>query len=111
MAAAGALVVATWAPDAGAGAKRGDRVPRAAKAVRVAMKGFSFRPRKVTVRRGAKVVFTNRDSARHNAVRRGSFKTPILRRGRSAAVRFKRRGVYGYICTLHPFMRGKVVVR
>ena len=75
------------------------------------MKGFSFRPRKVTVRRGAKVTFTNRDSARHNAVRRGSFNTGILRRGRSAAVRFKRRGVYGYICTLHPFMRGKVVVR
>jgi len=80
-------------------------------AARVAIRNFTYRPRALRVRRGTRVVFANRDSARHTATRRGSFDTGIIRSGRSAAVRFRRRGVYRYLCTLHPFMRGKVVVR
>jgi plastocyanin len=78
---------------------------------KVKIRGFSFRPRKITVARGATVVFANRDRAAHDATRRGSFSTGRLRSGRSAAVRFSRRGAYRYLCTIHPFMRGKVVVR
>lgn len=85
--------------------------PRRAATARVAIKDFSYRPRTLRIRRGTRVVFVNRDRAPHTATKRGSFDTGRLRKGGKATVRFKRRGSYAYICTIHPFMRGKIVVR
>lgn len=87
------------------------RKHRRATVKRVSIKGFTFRPRALKVRRGTKVVFANRDSVAHTATRRGSFDTGNIRPRRAAAVRFRRRGTYRYICTIHPSMRGKIVVR
>jgi len=56
-------------------------------------------------------VFANRDRVAHTATRRGSFNTGRIRPGHAVAVRFSRRGVYAFHCTIHPFMRGKIVVR
>lgn len=96
---------------AAAGADRGKAPSRRASTARVAIKDFAYRPPTLRIRRGTRVVFVNRDSAPHTATRRGSFDTGRLRKGDKAAVRFKRSGVYRYICTIHPFMRGKIVVR
>lgn len=85
----------------------------ASKAQRVSIKGFAFKPKTLRIRRGARVTFKNFDGARHNAVARGQrrFSTGTLRRGDSKTIRFKRRGTYSYLCTFHPFMRGKIVVK
>jgi plastocyanin len=77
----------------------------------VGIRGFAYRPGALTVGRGTKVVFANHDSVAHTATRGGSFSTGRIRPGRSVAVRFTQRGVYRYHCTIHPTMRGKVVVR
>jgi plastocyanin len=94
-----------------AAADRRHRLPRRAKTVRVEIDDFAYRPPTLRIRRGTRVVFANRDRVPHTATRRGRFDTGRIRPRRSAAVRFKRRGVYRYICTIHPFMRGKIVVR
>jgi len=108
LALAGALLAVSIVPAA---ANRSDRLPKRAKTVRVAIKDFKYRPPTLRIRRGTRVVFANRDRAAHTATRRGRFDTGTIRSGRAAAVRFKRRGVYRYICTIHPFMHGKIVVR
>lgn len=106
LAALALLALTAVAP--GVGAKRQHR---AAKAVRVQIQGFAYKPKAVRVRRGTKVVFVNRDRAPHTATGRGSFDTGVLRKGGARAVSFKRRGAYRYICTIHPSMRGRIVVR
>jgi len=113
-----ALAVPASGDDAGPAAKSawGTATPAgegagASATARVRIRGFAYKPPRLVVRRGTRVVFANRDSARHTATRRGSFDTRIIRGGRSKAIRFKRRGNFRYLCTLHPFMRGRVVVR
>jgi plastocyanin len=84
----------------------------------VEMEDFAFHPARLVVRPGALVVWKNRDSARHNA--------RALKRTRGRAVFATRtggdrarltaraprvRGIYRYICTIHPNMRGTLVVR
>jgi plastocyanin len=105
---AAALLAISIAPAA---ANRHQRLPRRAKTVRVEIDDFAYRPPTLRIRRGTKVLFANRDRVTHTATRRGSFDTGRLRPGRSAAVRFRRRGVYRYVCTIHSFMHGKIVVR
>ncbi|HET6570927.1 MAG TPA: cupredoxin domain-containing protein [Solirubrobacterales bacterium] len=87
------------------------RAHRRAEKVRVEIEDFAFHPHALRVRRGAKVVFANRDRLAHTATRRGSFNTGRIQPGHSMAVRFARRGVYAFHCTIHPFMHGKIVVR
>lgn len=101
-----ALAMASAPPASG-----GDAAARRGEGARVRIAGFAFRPASLSVRRGARVVFVNRDPVAHNATLRGSFRSGRIRPGRSAAVRFGRRGTYRYICTIHPEMHGKIVVR
>jgi len=110
LALAAALLAASLAPAAGGGSP-GAAATASGAGARVKIDDFAYHPRTLRIRRGTKVVFVNRDSAPHTATKRGSFDTGRIRRGGKAAVRFKRRGVYKYICTIHPFMHGKIVVR
>lgn len=82
----------------------------ASKTVTVNIRNFAFRPGNLTVARGTKVVFANRDSVRHTATKRGSFSTGRIKGGSSASVRFASSGTYRYHCLIHPEMRGKIVV-
>lgn len=68
-----------------------------------------FNPSRVTVSRGTKVTWVVRQGV-HNVKGRG-FASAILTTGRAYSKKFKRRGTFGYVCTLHPGMAGKVVVR
>ena len=64
---------------------------------------------------GTSIVWDNRDTATHTATAADdakSFDTEILQPGRkSRPIAFDRRGEFAYICALHPFMKGTVVVR
>lgn len=77
----------------------------------VNIEDFSFRPATLTIGAGTKVAFTNSDGVMHTATRAGSFDTRSIKPGRSAIVRFTHKGTFRYHCTIHPTMRGKVVVK
>jgi plastocyanin len=109
IAAFGAVAAIALGPVAAA--DDGPAASASAARAKVKIKGFKYRPAALRVRRGTRVVFVNRDRAPHTATRRGSFSTGTLRRGQRAAVRFRKRGTYRYLCTIHPYMRGKIVVR
>lgn len=78
--------------------------------VTVDIVNFAYRPANLTIGRGSKVVFANTSGTAHTATRRGSFSTGRIKAGRSASVTFNQRGTVRYHCTIHPFMKGKVVV-
>ncbi|MDX6588936.1 MAG: hypothetical protein QOI84_210 [Solirubrobacterales bacterium] len=70
---------------------------------------FAFHPPTLTVTRGTRVAFVNSSKITHTATRRGFFNHRI-KPGTTAFVRFGQTGIFAYHCTIHPFMRGKIVV-
>lgn len=77
----------------------------------VSIKGSAFRPATLTVNRGTRVAFANGDNVSHTATKGGAFDTKQIAPGKSAVVRFNQKGTFAYHCKIHPFMKGKVVVK
>jgi plastocyanin len=97
-------------PSGGAAAASMPTAQKAASAT-VTMGDFFFAPGSVTVAVGDTVTWSNTGQAPHNATANdGSFKTPDLNNGESASHQFTAAGTFGYICTIHPNMKGTVRV-
>ena len=81
--------------------------------------GKFFVPETLTVSKGTTVTWTNGDSTLHTvtsgspeAGNSGSeFDSSYLAAGKTFQHPFNTAGTFDYYCTLHPFMKGKVVVR
>jgi len=101
---AGAGIAVALAP----GASRAHDGPHR---VEVGISAFAFTPRRVTIRAGDTVVWTNRDLAPHTATAdEAGWETDRLDRGQSAAISFETPGRHAYFCSFHPMMTGEVVV-
>lgn len=77
----------------------------------VSISGFAFKPATLNVAKGTTVRFANNDRTAHTATRNRGFDTGRIGRGKAASVRFNRAGTFRYHCTIHPEMRGKIVVQ
>jgi plastocyanin len=71
---------------------------------------FAFSPAVITVRAGATVTWANRDEDAHTVAITGAAVSKPLQNGDTYAHTFAQPGRYAYICTIHPSMRGMVVV-
>jgi plastocyanin len=90
---------------------KGDATATASKSVTVNMEHFKFVPKTIHVAKGTRVVFFNNSPhAKHTATKKGSFDTGTIKPGLSAAVKFTAPGTYAYRCTIHPEMRGTIIV-
>jgi plastocyanin len=77
----------------------------------VSIDNFAFVPVTVTVPVGATVTWTNTDGEPHTVVADdGSFHSPGMDTGGTFSYTFATAGSYDYICSIHPFMHGTVVV-
>jgi plastocyanin len=76
----------------------------------VTMYANEFLPHTVTINAGDRVTWVNDDDVAHDAVGNG-WSTSILQQYDQDSVRFNRAGTYRYICSIHPTLRGTVVVR
>ena len=95
-----------------ASAPRAAPKARAASSQAVPIQGFAFKPATVTVNVGDTVTWTNEDTAPHTATASdGSFDTGSLKKGASGSHTFSKAGSFAYICTIHPNMKGTVVVQ
>lgn len=83
------------------------RVGRAAK---VTIANFEFRPGTLRVGRGSQVTFANTSGVTHTATRSRGFDSGPIKPGKSFSIRFAKKGTFAYHCTIHPTMRGKVIV-
>lgn len=79
-------------------------------AATVGISHFKFQPATLRIRKGTKVVFSNSSPVPHTATRRGVFDTGRIAPGHRVALRFTRLGTFAYICKIHPFMHGTIVV-
>ncbi len=71
-----------------------------------------YGPNTVTVAVGGKVTWKNVDTAAHSATAMdSSFDTSLVNAGASASNTFNTAGTYQYMCIVHPWMKGTVIVK
>lgn len=88
--------------------------PAAARTRSIVIRDIDFSIRTLRIHRGDTVRWLFRDApAPHNVTSRGRprFRSSASRQHGSFSVRFRRRGTYRYVCTIHPNMAGRVIVR
>jgi len=81
-------------------------------------KGLSFQPATITVVIGVNntVVWTNMDTAAHTVVNASApvafgSATSLIAAGQTWSFTFTGPGTYSYFCSLHPYMKGTVIVK
>lgn len=72
--------------------------------------GNDFRPRTLTVSRGTRVRWVNRDNVSHTTTSNSGIWAATLSPGERFARRFRRAGEFNYRCTFHTGMIGRIVV-
>jgi amicyanin len=78
--------------------------------VRIA--NFTFQQPTIVVKPGSTVTWVNDDDIPHTVTADDkSFKSKVLDSGERFSFTFAHAGEFGYFCSLHPHMTGKVVVR
>jgi plastocyanin len=80
----------------------------------VVLEDVAFKPARLRIARGSRVTFQWRDFATpHTVTSRGRprFRGTGERTRGKHVVRFTRSGTYRYVCTVHPGMAGRIVVR
>lgn len=83
-----------------------------AKVQTVAIKGFAFVPRVVTVAPGTTVTWTNADEDPHTVTANDkSFHSAAMDTDDKFSFTFIKPGEFAYFCSLHPHMTGKIVVK
>jgi len=79
----------------------------------VLIQNFSYKPAHITIKRGTKVTWINKDMTKHTATaNNGAFDSGVLRPGQSYSHTFKTAGrTNNYHCEIHPFIKGSVTVK
>ena len=87
-------------------------VKAAASTATVQIDNFTFTPATLTVAAGTTVTWKNEDDSPHRiGDKDGTFKSAALDTDDTFSHTFATPGVYPYICTIHPYMAGKIVVK
>ena len=77
----------------------------------VSIANFAFVPAQIRISAGQTVTWTNDDGAPHGlAYQDGAKGTDVLLPGASFQRRYDKPGTYDYVCAVHPYMVGKVIV-
>jgi amicyanin len=99
----------TDAPTTDPSLPAGSGAPQGANAVSI--DNFAFVRPSLTVPVGATVTWTNHDGEPHTVVANdGSFHAPAMDTNATFSFTFPTAGTFDYICSVHPFMHGTVVV-
>ena len=79
----------------------------------VLIQNFRFKPAKITIERGTRVRWINKDSTAHTATANNgrSFDSGSLGQGERFSHTFRSAGKRFYHCEIHPDMRGRVIVK
>ena len=79
----------------------------------VLIENFQFVPESLTIKAGEAVHWTNKDNSQHKIILDdGSFESvPLSNNGISSAnTIFKQEGTFNYHCSIHPSMKGTIIV-
>ncbi|HEX4523318.1 MAG TPA: plastocyanin/azurin family copper-binding protein [Casimicrobiaceae bacterium] len=85
---------------------------KTAGASKVSIANFAFAPGELTIAAGDTVTWSNDDGAPHGlAYKDGAPGANLILPGATFARTFERPGSYDYLCSVHPYMSGKIIVR
>ncbi|MEQ1786092.1 MAG: cupredoxin family copper-binding protein [Acidimicrobiales bacterium] len=109
---AGALVVGGVI---GLAQQRDEPAPAPPGSTEVAISGFLFGPKELSVRPGDTVTWTNQDNTMHtitgkDAAAKASLDSENLRNADTYEVTFTDAGAFQYFCVFHPNMQGTITV-
>jgi plastocyanin len=79
----------------------------------VKISSFNFSPATIKIKKGTKVTWTNQDSVAHTvreADGKDGPKSDNLAKGDSYSFTFSEAGTFKYFCSIHPDMKGTVIV-
>ncbi|MEK7608517.1 MAG: plastocyanin/azurin family copper-binding protein [Patescibacteria group bacterium] len=77
----------------------------------IEISNFAFFSNSIKVNLGTTVIWTNKDSVRHDVTSdTGLFKSPLLSQGQVYSFLFSKPGTYSYHCGPHPQMTAKIIV-
>jgi amicyanin len=80
----------------------------------VNIQNFSYAPANITVKKGTKITWTNKDFLIHTVTADNTAElnlaSPDLARGESYSFTFNKVGTFSYHCVPHPQMKGSVTV-
>ena len=84
-----------------------------AKVAHVTIKNFMFSPMKLVVTPGETIKVTNKDSATHTlTATNGKFNTGDVTQNHTKSIKAPtKRGTYHYICNIHQYMMGTIIVK
>ena len=80
----------------------------------VIIKDFAFMPQKLSVDAGTMVTWKHDDKVIHDVAATnplGSFTSENMQRGDKFTITFSEPGEYEYYCSIHPSMKGKIIVK
>jgi amicyanin len=78
----------------------------------VTMDHNTFIPAEITVVPGTTVTWTNTEAMPHTVVDQNkAFRSKTLIKDASFSFTFTTAGDYDYLCSIHPFMKGKIIVK
>ena len=103
-------LLAAALPAVGAGSTA--TVAAVAPATTVQIDNFKFAPPDLAVTAGTTVIWKNKDDAPHRVADiNGAYASAALDTDSSFSHTFATPGVYKYFCSLHPYMKGEIVVK
>lgn len=76
----------------------------------IRIKNLEFMPREVTVKAGTRVRWINEDMVAHNVYNQVELASGDIPPGGQYEMIFTEKGEYGYICSIHPSMSGRIIV-
>jgi plastocyanin len=78
----------------------------------VLIENLTFKPSRLTVENGTTVTWINNDAVDHTIVEDNElFSSGTLMNGQNFSYTFTTSGTYNYFCSIHPDMRGKIIVQ
>ena len=82
----------------------------AARTHTVVIEEFSFNPPALTLHRGDRIVWRNKDLVPHTATSHGVFDSRSIAPGSSWTYVARKAGTLSYVCTFHPTMQASLTV-
>ena len=76
----------------------------------VVIDGTAYQQATLTVKRGTTVSFVNKDPFPHTVTAPGKFDSKEIAAGKTWKYKATKAGRFDYICTLHPNMKGTLIV-
>jgi len=114
----GAILLATEGggaagPATASGSSSSSSSTSAASSVHITISNFMFQAMSVTVKPGATVTVTNKDSATHTLTATGGqFNTGDITQNQTKTFKAPMKpGTYSYICNIHQYMTGNIIVK